>query len=59
MGYEMHIRKEIMHEIKVFLSLFYLYDEKNNYRKIKQTFVENVLARNQCVRYDDDNCQLC
>ncbi|MGH0432091.1 hypothetical protein ACQVPL_23090 [Bacillus hominis] len=41
MGYAIHIRKEIMHVIKVFLSLFYLYNEEIYWKKVnKQLFEE-------------------
>jgi len=36
MGYEIHIRKEIMHLIKVFLSLFYLYDVASIVRTLNE-----------------------
>ncbi len=36
MGYTIHIRKEIMHVIKVFLSLFYLYNEEIYWEKVNK-----------------------
>ncbi|WP_158319620.1 hypothetical protein [Bacillus pseudomycoides] len=41
MGYAIYIRKGIMHVIKVFLSLFYLYNEEIYWKKVnKQLFEE-------------------
>lgn len=36
----------------VFLYLFFLYDKEVSYGKIKQTFVYNILAMKQCLRYE-------